>query len=234
MPSLSCFFPCYNDAFTIGQLIVDADEIAQSLTDDYEIIVIDDGSVDHSREVLCKLQPTYPALKLVFHEKNRGYGGALQSGFQTATKEWIFYTDGDGQYDVKELCLLWQAMHADVDVVNGYKMARSDAWYRTVIGLCYRGVMRLLFGFRVKDVTCDFRLIRRVMMEKISLRHTSGVICVELVTKLERAGARFANVPVHHYERQHGRSQFFRWRHLIRTWANILRLWGDLHIRRNR
>jgi glycosyltransferase involved in cell wall biosynthesis len=225
MPSLSCFFPCYNDAFSIAPLVANANAVAAAFTDDYEIIVIDDGSRDHSREVLRDLAETYPHLKLIFHDQNRGYGGALQSGFKAATKEWVFYTDGDGQYDVWELRNLLAEIQADVDVVNGYKVTRSDAWYRLLIGKMYLGGMRLLFGFRVRDVDCDFRLIRKSVLDRISLRHTSGVICVELVVKLEQIGARFVNVPVRHYERQHGSSQFFRWRHLMRTLVQVVTLW---------
>jgi len=228
MPSLSCFFPCYNDAFSIARLVADANAVAAAFTDDYEIIVIDDGSSDHSREVLRDLVAIYPSLKLIFHEQNRGYGGALQSGFKAATKEWVFYTDGDGQYDVWELRNLLVKMNADVDVVNGYKIARADAWYRLWIGKMYLGGMRLLFGFRVRDVDCDFRLIRKSVLDRIFLTQNSGTICVELVTKLERAGARFVDVPVHHYHRQHGTSQFFRWRHLIRTLVQIVTLWWVL------
>lgn len=228
MPSLTCFFPCYNDAFSIARLVADANAVASAFTDDYEIIVIDDGSTDHSRDVLRDLTETYPHLQLVFHEQNRGYGGALKSGFSNATKEWVFYTDGDGQYDVWELRELLKKINDNVDVINGYKIARSDAWYRKVIGKVYLEWMRLWFGFGIRDVDCDFRLIRRVVLEKISLEHNSGVICVELIKKLERVGAQFVEIPVHHYARQHGTSQFFRWRHLIRTWTNMLVLWWSL------
>jgi len=228
MPSLTCFFPCYNDAFSIARLVADANAVALAFTDDYEIIVIDDGSTDHSRDVLRDLQETYPHLKLIFHEQNRGYGGALKSGFSNATKEWVFYTDGDGQYDVWELRDLLKKINDNVDVINGYKIARSDAWYRKVIGKVYLEWMRLWFGFGVRDVDCDFRLIRRAILAQINLEHNSGVICVELIKKLERAGARFVEIPVHHYARQHGTSQFFRWRHLFRTWVNMLALWWSL------
>src|SRR5260221_3725107 len=105
-PSLSIFFPCYNDEKSIGKLVTDATHVAQKLTDDFEIIVIDDGSTDKSREVLSDLAKENKNLKLIFHEKNIGYGGALQSGFKAASKDLVFYTDGDGQYDVKELPIL--------------------------------------------------------------------------------------------------------------------------------
>ena len=149
-------------------------------------------------------------------------------GFEAATKDWVFYTDGDGQYDVVELRVLMDALTPDVDVVNGYKIARSDLWYRKGIGIVYREWMRLLFRFQVRDVNCDFRLIRRSLMDRISLTHTSGVVCVEMVKKLERAGARFVNVPVHHFPRLHGGSQFFKLGRLVETFVDAGRLWFSL------
>ncbi|MSS70117.1 MAG: glycosyltransferase family 2 protein [Candidatus Latescibacteria bacterium] len=233
MPSLSVFFPCYNDAGTIGSMVAQADTVAQEFTADYEIIVVDDGSRDSSRELLVSLQERYPKLKLVFHEVNRGYGGALQSGFRTASKDYVFYTDGDGQYNVFELRRLLPIMQEGVDVVNGYKISRSDPLHRIVIGTTYMRLMRLLFNFHVRDVDCDFRLIRREAVQSIHLEHTSGVICLELVKKLELAGYRFVEFPVHHYHRTYGRSQFFNFRRLFATGMNIFRLWWRLMVRRN-
>jgi glycosyltransferase involved in cell wall biosynthesis len=232
-PSLTVFFPCYNDAATIGSLVAAADAVAAEFTRDYEIIVVDDGSTDSSRELLTGLRERYPKLRLVFHEANRGYGAALQSGFAHATKELVFYTDGDGQYDVFELRKLLPIIQDGVDVVNGYKIARSDPAHRVVIGLIYVRLMRLLFNFQVRDVDCDFRVIRRKAFDAITLRHASGVICLELVKKLELAGFRFVEFPVHHYHRVHGRSQFFRLRRLVVTGVNILHLWWELMVRRN-
>ena len=233
MASLTIFFPCYNDAGTIGSLVAAADSVAAEFTDDYEIIVVDDGSRDSSRELLKGLQGRYPRLRLVFHDQNRGYGAALRSGFAHATKDLVFYTDGDGQYDVFDLRKLLPIVQDGIDVVNGYKIGRADPWHRVIIGTVYLRLMRLLFNFHARDVDCDFRVIRRAVFETISLRHSSGVICLELVKKLELAGYRFVDFPVHHYHRQHGRSQFFRVRRLLVTGANILRLWWELMVRRD-
>ncbi|MBI4323005.1 MAG: glycosyltransferase family 2 protein [Candidatus Omnitrophica bacterium] len=230
-PSLTIFFPCFNDSGTIGSLVAEADVVAAEYTPDYEILVVDDGSTDSSRELLEGLQKKYPRLRIIRHEKNRGYGAALQSGFAHATKDLVFYTDGDGQYDVFELRRLLPVMQDGVDVVNGYKIARSDPWHRIIIGKVYLRLMRLLFNFHVRDVDCDFRLIRRRAVGTIHLHHTSGMICLELVKKLELAGYRFADFPVHHYHRQHGRSQFFNIRRLAATGLNILRLWWELIVR---
>ena len=231
--SLTVFFPCYNDAGTIGSLVATADTVASEYTEDYEIIVVDDGSTDSSRELLQEIRKRYPLLRLVFHEKNRGYGASLQSGFAHATKELVFYTDGDGQYDLFDLRKLLPVMQEGVDVVNGYKIARCDPSHRILIGKIYLWLMRLLFNFHVRDVDCDFRLIRRKVFDHIALTHTSGVICLELVKKLELAGYRFAEYPVHHFHRTYGRSQFFNLPRLARTAVNIVRLWWQLRVLRN-
>jgi len=229
---LSIFFPCYNDKGTIGRLVADAKKTAQKLTNDFEIIVIDDGSSDGSREFLRELEPQVPELRVIFHEKNRGYGGVLQTGFGAATKDLVFYTDGDGQYDVNELRLLWERMRDGIDVVNGYKLKRSDALHRIVIGAVYRDVMRFFFRLPIKDPDCDFRLIRRTVFEKVKLVRNSGTVTIELVKKIHRAGFIFAQVGVHHYERTYGSSQFFSFRRVAKTLWQLMFLWIELMILR--
>ncbi len=207
--SISIFFPVYNDAPTIEALVETAREVATELTDDWEIILVNDCSEDDSAEVIDRLAAADPRVRAIHHEKNRGYGGALKSGFAAATKEWIFYTDGDGQYDVGELrCLA--AAAGGVDVVNGYKIERADRTYRKVLGFLYHSIVKTMFGLRVRDVDCDFRLIRSDVINAIRLESNSGVICTEMMTKLHGLRARIREVPVHHYSRVAGRSQFFR------------------------
>lgn len=215
-------------------MVSGADEVARELTDDYEIIVVDDHSEDTSREILRGLARHYDRLRVTHHDRNRGYGAALRSGFGAATKDLVFYTDGDAQYDVFELRKLFPVVQEGVDVVNGYKIKRSDPWYRVIIGNVYCELMRIMFRFGVRDVDCDFRLIRRSALDAIELEHSSGVICLELVKKLELAGFRFVDFPVHHYYRTHGRSQFFNIPRLIRTGFGILGLWWKLIVRRER
>ncbi len=226
--SLTIFFPCYNDAHSIGQLVKEAFEIAPALTSDFEIIVINDGSTDSSGAVLHRLQKNYPDLKIITHPQNLGYGAALRSGFAAATKDLVFYTDGDGQYNVSELPILLQLMGPDVDFVNGIKMSRSDATYRIVIGNLYSFITRWFFQLPITDVDCDFRLIRRSLLQKLKLTANSGHICPELVKTAQRAGASFREVSVHHYERAHGRSQFFHLKHLSTTFSGLTGLWARL------
>lgn len=223
--SISVFFPCYNDQKSIRRLVDDAFLTLRKITPDHEVIVIDDGSTDRSRVVLKNLAKKYRKLKLVFHEKNLGYGGALRSGFKTASKELIFYTDGDGQYDVKELPILLSLMTNDVDFVNGIKMSRHDPTYRIFLGNLYSFIARWLFFFPPYDVDCDFRLIRKSVLDKLSLNSNSGSICIELVKKAQRRGARFRQVSIHHYERRFGKSQFFRVERLFTTFMEVSQLW---------
>ena len=229
---LSIFFPAYNDSGTIASLVLMALLTARELTPDHEIIVVNDGSVDRTPEILAELARTYPCVKIVHHAQNRGYGGALRTGFETASKDFVFYTDGDAQYDPTEVARLWKRMGDDVDFVNGYKISRSDPLHRIVIGRVYHHVVALLFGLRVRDVDCDFRLMRRSIFDRISLEKNSGVICLELMKKVQDAGFRIAEVPVHHYHRAYGKSQFFNFRRIFRTGLDVMKLWWALVVRR--
>ncbi|MFL7791161.1 MAG: glycosyltransferase family 2 protein, partial [Anaerolineae bacterium] len=161
-----------------------------------------------------------------------GYGGALRSGFGAATKEWLFYTDGDAQYDPRELKVLVDALQEGVDVVNGYKITRSDPISRRIIGRVYHHFVKLAFGFKLRDVDCDFRLIRRSIFDEIELESDTGTICLEMVKKFQNAGYKFVEVPVHHFHRQYGVSQFFNWRRLFRTGWQLLELWWKLVVRK--
>ncbi len=217
-PGISVFFPAYNDAPSLPMLLERTFEMLRRVASDYEVIVINDGSSDATAAVLERLLEQYaPQLQIVTHDRNRGYGAALRSGFTAATKEFIFYTDGDGQYDPLELESLLRQVRPDTGLVNGYKIERSDPWHRVAIGWVYNRFARWLFRIQIRDIDCDFRLIRREALDLAALRSTGGAICVELVRSLELNSNAVAEVPVHHYERQHGRSQFFRVRSLLTT-----------------
>jgi glycosyltransferase involved in cell wall biosynthesis len=230
-PGLTVFFPAYNDSATIASLVMMAVQAARQLTPDFEVIVVNDGSVDATSRILAELAELYPSVFIVTHEKNRGYGGALRSGFAAARKDVIFYTDGDAQYDPTEMTALWQRFGDDVDLVNGYKISRSDPWHRIVIGRLYHHTVKLLFGLRVRDVDCDFRMLRRSIFERVALEKNSGVICLEMMKKIQDAGFRVAEVPVHHYHRAHGKSQFFNFPRILRTGLDVMRLWFSLVVR---
>jgi glycosyltransferase involved in cell wall biosynthesis len=225
-PSLSVFFPAYNDAPSLPALMAKTFATLEAHVADYEVIVINDGSWDNTGEVLEKLRQQYaPYMRVVTHAKNRGYGGALRTGFASAVKDWVFYTDGDGQYDPTEIPRLLELVRPDTGLVNGYKMERQDPQHRIWIGNTYNFCARLLFRIRIRDIDCDYRLMRRELLEKIHLTSTSGTICVELVRKIEISGCGVVEIGVHHYPRLHGRSQFFRLRSLLKTLFELIRLW---------
>jgi glycosyltransferase involved in cell wall biosynthesis len=219
--SISVFFPAFNDEQTISSLVHKALKVLPEFTDDYEVLVINDGSVDGTAQIIDHLAQTLPQVRAIHHPHNLGYGAALQTGFLHASKELVFYTDGDGQYDVDELRRLVPLMRGEIDVVNGYKSCRADSQSRKVVGELYNGVARKLFQLPIRDVDCDFRLIRRSHLQQVGALSNSGAACVQLVRKLYSADAVFAEVAVNHYPRLHGKSQFFTVSNITRTLVDL-------------
>lgn len=223
LESLSIFFPCYNDDKTIESLVSTGYKVAKKVSRSFELIVINDGSNINTQAVLNRLKKRYLSLIIVSHRVNRGYGAALKSGFNKATKEWVFYTDGDGQYNIAEITKLINSVNKNVDVVNGYKLNRNDNIFRIIFGQIYNKLLHIIYNLPISDIDCDFRLIRREYFKKIKLKSTSGAICLELVLKLKKAGAKFAEVGVRHYPRTYGSSQFFKLPSLIKTLLESLK-----------
>ena len=226
--SISAFFPCYNDEHTIAGMVEKVEKSMQAAGVDYEIIVVNDASPDNAAAVLDALQAENPRLRVVTHNRNRGYGGALRSGIQAATKDWVFYTDGDGQYDPSEITTLIDLARDEVDVVQGYKIGRSDSIMRKIVGRTYHHGVAILFNLEVQDVDCDFRLMRRSKLQEIELVNNSGAITMELCRKLQETGARWVQTGVHHYNREYGASQFFTPSRVGKTLWDLARMWTQL------
>jgi glycosyltransferase involved in cell wall biosynthesis len=223
---LSVFFPAFNDAPSIPALVRNAHGLLAPLTSEFEIIVVNDGSSDQTAQVLQSLrQELGPRLRIVTHPVNLGYGAALRSGFAAARYPWVFYTDGDGQYDVTELLHLLPHATPGVGLVNGYKLRRHDPAHRIWIGQAYNQTVRRLLGIRLRDVDCDFRLLRRDILTPGSLQANGGTICLEIALAAESSGLSIHQAPVHHYPRIHGRSQFFRLAPLCNTFRELIGLY---------
>jgi glycosyltransferase involved in cell wall biosynthesis len=235
-PSISVFFPFLNDWGTVGSLVSLAIATVSKLTDDWELLIINDGSNTKDREALGSivdlLNHGEKRVTIIDHEKNTGYGGALKSGFSHATKDLVFYTDCDAQYDPRELELLYRSMKPDVGMVNGYKIKRHDPWFRIVAGRIYHYFVKFAFDLPIRDTDCDFRLIRRDIFKKVSLFETTGTICTELVKKTDHFGYTIAQVPVHHFWRTSGKSQFFNFHRLAKTATNLGKLWWKLMVQK--
>ncbi len=229
-PSITAFFPCYNDSATIASIVITADRTLRELTDDYEIIVANDASTDNSAAILDELREIYPRLRVMHHAVNHGYGGNLRSMFAESTKDLIFYTDGDGQYDPAELSALYRHLGADVDVVQGWKIERHDPMHRKIIGRVYHHFVKWWFGLHLRDVDCDFRLFRRHVLESFPLESNSGCITVEMMTRVEQGGFRVVEAPVHHYFRVAGESQFSNFRRVAHPLVELTGLWLKLKV----
>ncbi len=223
--SVSIFYPCYQDWGTMGSMVLFTIQTAERLGLDYDLTIVDDGSARQTLDLLDEIELRYPQVNVVRHERNRGYGSALRTGIASGTKEWIFYTDGDAQYDVRELAVLLEKAGPDVDLVQGYKIQRHDPLHRIITGRMYHWLVKIAFGIPVRDTDCDFRLIRRTVFDTVALTSDTGVICVEMMTKIFRGGFRIVEVPVHHYQRAHGKSQIFNIPRLIRVAWSLVGLW---------
>ena len=225
VPSLSIIFPCFNDKGTIATMIVEARKVARSLTDDFEIVVIDDYSTDGSQELLLELSNSIPELKLIFHHKKLGYGATLQSGFAAAQKDIVCYTEADASYDIRELQKLLEQLDNSIDIVSGYKVRNVEPFHRIIIEIIYRHLMKWIFWLHVKDPDCDFRLMRRNVLDNLNLESESGVISIELLKKAENAGFVFAQVGVSHHFRMYGKSQALNIKRVIIIIWRLAKLW---------
>jgi glycosyltransferase involved in cell wall biosynthesis len=205
MPSISLVLPAYNEADNIEPLIAEAEPALQSVTGDYEIIVVDDGSRDDTAAVTQRVMERNAHVRLVQHPVNRGFGAAVFSGFTAAEKDWIFYTDADRQFVLSELSRF--VPHMDqADVIAGYRAPRRDPFLRVLYGKGWSMLCTLVFGYTVRDVDCGFKLLRREVVQKLAptVRSRGATFSIEWLVRAKRAGYRFVELPVSHRPRVAG------------------------------
>lgn len=227
LASLSVFFPCHNEVENIEGLVTRTLEVLPRVAEQYEIIIVNDGSTDGTRELADELARTREHVRAVHHEKNRGYGGALQSGFAAARFEYVFLTDGDGQFDIGEIDRL-VARLPEADMVLGWRIKRADPFIRLVNAKAYCTMIRVLFGLKVRDIDCAFKLVPRRVTEAISLRSEGALISAELLIKAQHAGFSFTQVGVNHYPRVAGTQSGAKLSVILRMFRELWRLRGEL------
>jgi glycosyltransferase involved in cell wall biosynthesis len=225
--SISVFFPCYNEQDNVTRVVEQAVDVLEKLKADFEVIIVDDGSSDSTGKIIDELSGKNDRIKAVHHEINLGYGAALQSGFKAATKELVFYTDGDGQFDINEMPGLLELME-QCDIVSCYRLNRQDNFVRKINAWCWTKLVCFLFGLKIRDIDCAFKLYRRVIFDNINLVSTGALIDTEILARAIRKGYRVVQRGVHHYPRPAGTQTGANLRVILRAFKELFGLWGRI------
>jgi len=227
LKELSVFFPFYNEEANIAAQTKQALKIIPQFAEKFEIILVNDGSADKTGQIGQKLAADHPNVVLVSHSKNRGYGGALKSGFRKAKYEWIFFSDGDRQFDLKEIGRLLP-LTSRADLVIGYRQKRADTPIRLINAKLFNLLIRLLFGLKVTDIDCAFKLIKKDVVDSLELKSDGALISSELLIKAQKAGYKIAQTPVSHYPRKIGSPTGANPRVIFKAFYDIFALWREL------
>lgn len=209
LPSLSIFFPVYRDEHTVEALTRACVAVARELTDDFEILIVDDKSPDRAGEIAENMAREFKEVSVLHHDVNQGVGQAMIDGFNRSRKEYVFYTDGDFQYDVKELLLLAQHVK-DYDVVIGYRLKRVEGLKRVFVSRCFHFMISSLLGVHSRDIDCSFKLMHRRFLDQVTFHTQSALVDTELLINARRLKFPVKEVGVHHYARRFGGSQCLR------------------------
>lgn len=204
LSSLSVFMPAFNEEANIVRTIDDAIKHVTEFTSDYEIIVVNDGSKDRTAEVVKAFAKNNPRVRLISHKTNKGYGAAVKTGLKSCTKDWIFFTDSDGQFKFDEMHKLVLNIEK-ADLIIGYRRKRMDPFHRIFVAqVLLKTWNRILFGLTVKDVDCAYKLFPRKVVESVNLITESAITVTEFIVKAQKAGYKVYQIPVRHYPRKHG------------------------------
>jgi glycosyltransferase involved in cell wall biosynthesis len=228
--SVSAVLPAYNEEAIIERTVRHVAGVLRAQAHDFEIIVSNDGSRDNTAGVLADLQAREPDLNLrvVTHDRNRGYGAALASGFDAARKDLIFLTDGDKQFDVTELSDFLPAMNAQTDLVIGWRRKRADPPMRKLNALGWKLLVNLLFGYTARDVDCAFKLFRRRVWESMTVQSRGATFSAEFLITARRLGFHVKELPVSHFPRTAGSPTGARPDVIVRAFAELFSLWRNL------
>ena len=225
--SLSVFFPCYNEAANVANVTDKTLEVLRGLDIDFEIIIVNDGSSDNTADVADKLALADEHIKVIHHKTNQGYGAALQSGFRAASKEFVFYTDGDGQFDIAEMPALLPLM-SDCDIVSCYRIKRQDPLLRKINALCWTTLVCCLFRMKLRDIDCAFKLFRRKIFDDIQMHSTGALIDTEILARAKKKGYRIIQKGVHHYPRTAGEQTGAKISVILRAFKELFELYKEI------
>jgi glycosyltransferase involved in cell wall biosynthesis len=231
LSGISVFLPCHNEEHNVVRVVNNFRGQLERFALKHEIIIVDDGSRDRTGQIADELAASSPAVKVVHHPVNRGYGGAVISGLKAASLPYVLLCDGDGQFDAAELARL-VPMVPEYDVVVGRRVQRADRLIRRLNGRAWTALVRLLFGIQITDVDCGFKLFKREFVSDLDLHAGGAMISTELMVKLAARGARITEVEVGHLPRLAGEQSGASPRVILRAFAELFRLYGDLRTRR--
>jgi len=226
--SLSVFFPCYNEQDNVAQTTQQGLDVLEKLNIDFEIIIVNDGSKDGTAEIADKIAAKHSSVKVVHHSTNLGYGAALQSGFKTATKKFVFYTDGDGQFDMKELPALLGLMD-QYDIVSCFRVNRQDPLLRKINAWCWTRLVCFLFNMNIRDIDCAFKLFRREIFDNIEMSSTGALIDTEILARAIRKGYSITQRGVHHYPRRAGEQTGANIMVILRAFRELFKLFRQIN-----
>lgn len=225
LKNLSVFFPTFNEEKNVENTITKAIKVLEDLKLNYEVIIVDDGSTDKTPELTQQLSKKFKNVKVVRHQKNVGYGGALKTGFSNAKYSWVAFADSDGQFDFSEIKLFLEKTD-DADLILGYRLNRNDAFSRKVFTFGWALIAKVLLGLRARDYSCGFKLIKKEVFEAVSpLKTEEKVTQIEFLVKAKRKKFRFAEVGVHHYPRMFGVETGANFKVVLKSILDLLKLW---------
>lgn len=228
VPSLSVFFPAYNEEANVEALVRKAQRILPEVAQTWEVIPVNDGSKDRTGEILVRLAAEDPEhVHPVHHEVNRGYGGAVISGYEASKYDLVFFTDGDNQFDLREITLLIEKID-EGDLILGYRKNRRDPLIRKINAFLWGSLVKLLFGFQVRDVDCAFKMMKRKVVDKVRLSASGAMVSTELLARAHKAGFHFVEVGVTHYPRTAGKQTGANPRVILRAFRELFALYKKL------
>lgn len=229
--SLSVFYPCYNEEANVERTTLAALEAVAKISDHFEIIIVNDGSKDRTGEIADRLAGEHEQVRAVHNNPNLGYGGALQRGFREATKDWVFYTDGDGQFDFGEIALLLPLLD-QYDIVSAYRLDRKDSVLRKLNAFAWTMLVNVLFGLWLRDIDCAFKIYPRKLFDEIEMRSMGALIDTEVLSRAKRAGYTIGQIGVHHYPRTAGEQTGANFRVIARAFKELFKLRREILARK--